>query len=100
MDWATVSPARWLFDSQHGVRDRLIPRWLFLRCLGLIYFSAFCSLAFQVRGLIGPNGILPADQYLGLVSQSLGSSRFWFAPTVLWISASSPMVVGLCWVGM
>ncbi len=100
MDWASASPARWWFDSQHGVRDRLVPRWLFLRALGLIYFSAFCSLAFQIRGLIGPNGILPANEYLLLVARSLGSSRFWFAPTLLWLSAGSPMVVALCWVGM
>ena len=100
MDWASASPARWLFDSQHGARDRLIPRWLFLRALGLIYLSAFGSLAVQVRGLIGPNGILPADQYLPLVAQSLKSSRFWFAPTLLWFSASSQMVLGLCIVGI
>lgn len=100
MDWASVSPARWLFDSQHGVRDRLIPRWLFLRALGLIYFSAFCSLAFQIRGLIGPNGILPANEYLQEVARSLGPSRFWFAPTLLWFSASSPALLALCWVGM
>jgi hypothetical protein len=100
MDWTSVSPARCLFDSQQGARDRLIPRWLFLRALGLIYFSAFCSLSFQIKGLIGPNGILPAGEYLQDVARALGSSRFWFAPTVLWFSASSHAVMALCWVGM
>ena len=99
MDWASASPGRWLFDPQHGPGDRLIPRWLFLRALGLIYFSAFVSLEVQIRGLIGPRGILPADQYLPLVAQSLKFSRFWFAPTLLWLSASSHMLLGLCWVG-
>jgi hypothetical protein len=89
-----------LFDSQQGLRDRLIPRWLFLRSLGLIYFSAFCSLAFQIRGLIGPDGILPAGEYLQSVARSLGPSRFWFAPTLLWFSASSHSLVVLCWMGM
>jgi hypothetical protein len=100
MDWSSVSPSRWLFDSQQGLRDRLIPRWLFLRSLGLIYFSAFCSLAFQIRGLIGPDGILPAGEYLQAVARSLGPSRFWFAPTLLWFSASSHSLVVLCWMGM
>ena len=45
---------RWLFSSAEGPTDRHLPRWLFLRALGLIYFSAFVSLVFQIRGLIGP----------------------------------------------
>jgi lipase maturation factor len=92
---------RWVFDSEHGAADRLVPRWLFLRALGLIYFSAFYSLIFQIRGLMGPHGILPASQYLKAVAQSLGHvSRFWFAPTLLWFSTSSQMLVVLCWIGM
>jgi hypothetical protein len=39
--------------SEPSAADRLIPRWLFLRALACIYFSAFFSLAFQIRGLIG-----------------------------------------------
>ncbi len=55
---------RWLFDPQHGATHQFLPRWLFLRAIGLIYFSAFFSLLFQIRGLIGPDGILPASEYL------------------------------------
>src|SRR5215475_6635570 len=101
MDRAPASAIRWLFDSQHGAYTRLIPRWLFLRALGLIYFSAFFSLIFQIRGLIGPDGILPAGQYLQAVAQQLGSySRFWYAPSLLWFSSSSSMLVFLCWAGI
>jgi hypothetical protein len=90
-----------LFDSRFGVRDRLLPRWLFLRALGLIYLSAFFSLVFQIRGLIGPEGILPADRYLQQLAQSLGPlQRFWYAPTLLWLSGSSHMLMALCWIGM
>jgi len=92
---------RWLFDSEHGAFDRLIPRWLFLRALGCIYFSAFFSLVFQIRGLIGPEGILPADEYLRLVAHSFGYSRgLWFAPTLLWLASGSHMLTAVCWVGM
>lgn len=84
-----------------GASNRLIPRWLFLRALGLIYFSAFYSLLFQIRGLIGPEGILPAGRYLDRVDHSLGGAeRFWFAPTLLWISTGPHMVMALCWVGI
>ena len=91
---------RWLFDPKFGPADRLIPRWLFLRALGAIYFSAFYALLFQVRGLIGPDGILPAGQYLALVQRSLPPGRFWYAPTLLWLSSSNAMVMAICWVGL
>jgi lipase maturation factor 1 len=100
MDWAPASAARWLFDSEHGPSDRTIARWLFLRWLGFVYFSAFFSLIFQIRGLIGPEGILPANNYLQAVAHSLGHSRFWFAPTLLWFSSGSRMLVALCWFGI
>ncbi len=91
----------WLFDSQFGASNRLIPRWLFLRALGLIYFSAFFSLVFQIRGLIGPNGILPANSYLEAVGHAFGHlSRFWYAPTLFWISSTSQIMITICWAGM
>jgi lipase maturation factor 1 len=90
---------RW-FDPKQGAPDHLISRWLFLRCLGLIYFSAFYSLVFQIRGLIGPQGILPAGQYLQAIERGLGGLRFWFAPTLLWLSSGPHMLMALCWVGI
>jgi lipase maturation factor 1 len=81
---APTSAIGWLFDWQRGASDRLIPRWLFLRVLGVIYFSAFFSLVFQIRGLIGAAGILPAGSYLQAVTHALGHWQgLWFAPTVL-----------------
>ena len=104
MDWVPAA-IRWLFaselDSGHGAFGRLIPRWLFLRALGCIYFSAFFSLIFQIRGLIGPSGILPANEYLRAVAHSLGYSRgAWFAPTLLWLASGPHMLTALCCVGM
>ena len=95
------SAIRRLFDSRLGAVDRLVPRWLFLRALGGIYFSAFFSLVFQIRGLIGPQGILPANEYLQAVGRSLGTPRgLWYAPTGLWVSSGPHMLSALCWVGM
>jgi hypothetical protein len=100
MDWVPTV-IRWLFDSEHGASDRLIPRWIFLRALGCIYFSAFFSLIFQIRGLIGPDGILPADVYLRAVGREFGHGRgLWFAPTLLWLASGPHMLTALCWVGM
>ena len=66
----------------------LWPRWLFLRGLGLIFLSAFYSLAFQIHGLIGGRGILPANEYLLNLRAALGFFRgLWYAPTLLWLNA-------------
>ncbi len=101
MGWSAASAIGWLFDRQRGASEHLIPRWLFLRALGLIYFSAFFSLVFQIRGLIGPAGIQPASSYLQEVVKSLVHwQRLWFAPTLLWWSSGSHMLIALCWAGM
>ncbi len=99
-DWSPASILRRLFDSKQGASDRLLPRWIFLRALGLIYYSAFFSLAFQIRGLIGPHGILPAGEYLQALAERFGHAGYWYAPTLLWISSNSRMLTGICWVGM
>ncbi len=91
---------RWLFDSRHGAPGRLVPRWLFLRALALIYFSAFYSLLFQINGLIGPEGVLPARDYLAAVAQSLGMARYWYAPSLFWFSSGSAMLLAVTWLGL
>src|SRR5271165_3445021 len=100
MDWKPANILAWLFDSRRGSSYAFLPRWLFLRSLGLIYFSAFLSLVFQIRGLIGPGGILPAGEYLQAVANSVGHARYWYAPTLLWFSASSHALMALCWAGL
>lgn len=99
-----MNAARWLLgpepiDEAHP--GHLLPRWIVLRALGLIYFSAFYSLIFQTKGLIGPNGILPAASYLSVLPQYFpGPKRFWFAPTLLWLNSSNHMLMLVCWVGI
>ncbi|HEX2693061.1 MAG TPA: lipase maturation factor family protein [Gemmatimonadaceae bacterium] len=76
-------------------------RWLFLRGLGLIFFSAFYSLAFQVHGLIGEKGILPAGLYLDTLSNNLGAvMRVWAAPTLLWLGSGDAALTVLVAAGL
>jgi lipase maturation factor 1 len=100
MEWTPASVIRWLFDSRNGPSDRFLGRWIFLRALGAIYFSAFFPLVFQIRGLIGPQGILPASEYLKSVAEQVGYARYWYVPSVLWFSSGGHMLIALCWVGM
>ncbi len=82
------------------IPGRLMPRWIFLRALGLIFFSAFYSLYFQVRGLIGPGGLLPVGDYLQSVAENTGAWRFWYAPGVFWLGNGDRALIAACWVGM
>lgn len=101
MRWRGAAWIGWLFDPSHGPSDCLISRWLFLRALAAIYFSAFYSLVFQIRGLIGPQGILPAQSYLQNVSRALGHVEgLWYVPSLLWFSSGSSALMFLCWAGM
>ncbi len=91
----------------------LWPRWLFLRALGLIFASAFFSLLFQMRGLVGPEGIEPAGSYLRAVAgaspdlpalpspSSLPALRhLWEAPTVLWAGTGPAALTALVAAGL
>ena len=72
---------------------------MFLRLLGAIYLVAFVSLWTQLIGLVGHNGILPADHFLQVVREQLGPQRYWLLPTVCWLNASDAWLHGLCALG-
>src|ERR1035438_3950093 len=99
MERSLASVTRWLFSPERGPTNRALPRWIFLRGLGLIYFSAFYPLLFQIKGLIGPDGILPATEYLQALAK-LGLKRFWYAPTLFWLASGSHMLMAVCWIGI
>jgi predicted DCC family thiol-disulfide oxidoreductase YuxK len=72
---------------------------LFLRLLGLVYVAAFLSLQVQIAGLLGSDGILPAQPYLDAARAQLGAERLWLLPTVLWLGAGDAALQALCTVG-
>src|SRR5215472_10397018 len=96
--------AEWLLGPEAPAetpRSHLLPRWIFLRALGLIYFSAFYSLIFQIRGLIGPQGILPAGDYLAaMAGEAPGIARFRWVPTLFWFGSSNHALMLVCWLGL
>jgi predicted DCC family thiol-disulfide oxidoreductase YuxK len=74
-----------LWGKNLGPYTFLITRWVFLRALGIIYFVAFFSFFTQILGLIGRNGILPADIFLGSLKINLGWKAYVGLPTLAWI---------------
>jgi hypothetical protein len=84
----------------HYNSDYILISWLFLRGLALIYFAAFASMAVQIEGLAGANGILPFASKLALIEQFYPQQYFWQMPTVFWFNASDTMLVSVCYAGM
>ncbi len=64
----------------------LAARWIVLRGLGVVFFSAFYSYAFQIQGLIGPHGISPAVNYLAAAQLHLEApARYFQVPSIFWL---------------
>ena len=74
-----------LFLTDNNYR---LTSWLFLRGVALIYGIAFLSLAVQITGLAGPNGILPFYQTLNYAYMDNGWYAWFQIPTLFWIDAS------------
>ena len=73
--------------------------WLFLRGLGVIYVAAFVSLAVQILGLVGHDGIVPLDRYLPAAHGAWGSAAYWRMPTLFWLDQRDTLLVGGAWLG-
>ena len=69
--------------------------WFLARLTGLSYFFAFLSLFPQIPGLIGPNGILPAETLLSRATQVLGSDAPWALPSLGWTFGTSNFALHL-----
>ncbi len=79
--------------------------WLFLRALAVIYLIAFLSLWTQLSGLIGHDGILPAQQFMASAkqyfdAQGVGADRFHQVPTFCWLSATGASLQIQCVAGV
>lgn len=73
-----------MFDPEHY----LIACKLFTQLLGVIYFAAFAAFLFQIRGLLGSNGILPVVHFLEWMKRRGGKKVYYYIPTLFWLNAS------------
>ena len=74
-------------------------RW-FLRALGTIYLIAFVSLWVQVNGLVGSDGMSPANQFLPAVRAQIGPDAYSLLPTLCWFGQSDAFLHCLCGSGV
>ncbi|EFB41436.1 MULTISPECIES: lipase maturation factor family protein [Parachlamydia] len=73
---------------------------LFYRLLGFIYFFAFGAFLFQIRGLIGENGILPLKDHLNFLRKFPLRKRLHYAPTLFWFNSSNTALMSLTTLGV
>ncbi len=91
--------AGWGMTNQTaGSGTYVLASWLFLRLLGLIYLAAFVSLATQIRGLVGRQGILPVAEFFQSRAY-WGRRRFYRLPTLCWLDTSDRFLLLLSWGG-
>ncbi len=78
----------YLTTPLHRVDNYQLTSALFIKLLALIYFAAFSSLAVQITGLVGVNGILPFNELLHYLYQNNGSLAWLYKPNLFWFSSS------------
>lgn len=76
-----------------------ISYWL-PRLLGAIYLFAFWPFLFQIRGLIGKNGIMPIKSYLAWIKRTWPKSWFYIAPTLFWIRSDDKALIAVVGLGV
>ncbi len=80
-------------------------RFVFLRGLALVYLIAFGSYWMQMDGLIGRDGIMPAQSVMAALKVEaaqahLGLERFHLVPTLAWLGASDHALHWQCGMGV
>ena len=76
-----------------------VTSWLLLRGLALIYLLAITSMWWQIEGLIGSKGVLPANIFFDRVWTSLDLQGLWQCPSLLWLSSSDTTLHLICLLG-
>ena len=61
-----------------------LTRRIFLRCMGLVFLTAFLSLGAQLPGLVGAEGLHPANLWLGSLASHAPDLGLFDVPTLQW----------------
>lgn len=70
------------------------------RLIGLTFLIAFWSYGVQIPGLNGSHGILPVTAFLDSAEAQLGSSAWWYVPSLFWLNDSDTALQLACWAGV
>lgn len=88
-------------DPSHGdgtanaVSD-VFTRQLYFRGLGLVSLIAFLSLWSQIHGLVGSEGLLPAERFFQRAYLQLGNAAYHKLPSVCWLGSNDILLHVWC----
>jgi hypothetical protein len=83
------------FPEHYTAAASLLPR-----LLGFIYLCAIVPFIFQIKGLLGEKGILPAKTYLDFFRHRYPYKRCLFIPSLFWINSSTSFLIGYVLMGV
>ena len=63
-----------------------LTRSIYLKSLAFIYLLAYLSLYFQIQGLWGDEGLLPAKNLLEKIKENYKDESSYIFPVILWCS--------------
>ena len=89
----------WLWGDRVSPSTYQVGRWLFLKLLGACFFTAFVSFWSQLDGLIGSQGILPAQEYLSAVKANYPDNYWAVLPTLAWLGGGDAALHSMCALG-
>lgn len=81
------------------ISDYTIAAHLLPKLLGIVYFFAFGAFIFQIKGLIGSEGILPVHPYLEWTYSYYGKKAYYHIPTLFWLDSSDKTLLGIAYLG-
>lgn len=73
--------------------------FIFPRLLGFIYFCAIGAFIFQIKGLIGKNGILPISNYLSWMATHYPKKKYFYLPSLFWFNSSDRALMSVVLLG-
>jgi uncharacterized membrane protein YphA (DoxX/SURF4 family) len=91
--------SQFISNSLSISEDHQLVSWLFIKMLSAIYFIAFLSLAVQITGLVGSNGILPLTEHLDFAFELRGYEAFLYLPTLFWINSGDTALQVVAYAG-
>ena len=91
--------ARPLFGRKLRRAEFNVTADIVIRGIALCGLFAYLSLWWQLEGLIGSQGVLPATDYFDALEGAYGAERFWFLPTLFWLDASPLALHVVCALG-
>lgn len=71
-------------------------RRLYFRGLGFVSLIAFLSLWTQIHGLIGHQGLMPAERFFQRAYLQLGNAAYQRLPSICWLSSNDATLHLLC----